>query len=131
MSYLVETLECERTFLSRLGWSWDSLAPMIRSLGIHSHCCWALIEIDMKELLPSLKGDVDILIGRIDWNDPQLFEHAVQEHLEMLKSYPRNALIQFMAPDNFVADQLTERGELIWPPKYGSMAQRISNCIEN
>lgn len=117
MSYLIESNQGERTFLAGLGWSWDCLAPILRSFGIHPHCCWALIEIDMKELVPSLKGDVDILIGSIGWKDPQLFEHALQEHLAMLKSYPRNALIQFMAPDNFVADQLAERGELVWPPK--------------
>ena len=119
MGYLIENNQCERTFLAGLGWSWSCLAPILLSFGIHPHCCWALIEVDMKELAPSLKGDVDILIGGISWKDPQLFEHAVKEHFEMLKSYPTNALIQFMSPDNFVADQLTERGELIWPPQAG------------
>jgi len=117
MSYLIENNQCERTFLAGLGWSWDCLAPILRSFGIHPHCCWGLIEVDMKELVRSLKGDVDILVGRINWKDPQLFENAVQEHVDMLKSYPRNALIQFVTPDNFVADQFTERGELVWPPK--------------
>jgi hypothetical protein len=29
MSYLVESHECERTFLGGVGWSWSSLAPML------------------------------------------------------------------------------------------------------
>ena len=116
MSYLVETQECERTFLSRLGWSWDNLAPMLHSLGIHPHCCWALIEVDMEDLIISLKGDVDILIGRMAWSDPKRFEDALREHLTSLESLPANALIQFMAPDNLVAELLAAKGELVWPP---------------
>lgn len=117
MGYLIENNQCERTFLAGLGWSWECLAPILRSFGVHPHCCWALIEVDMKQLVPSLRGDVDILVGRAGWKEPQRFEHAIQEHFEILKSSPGNALIQFMAPDNFVADLLTEQGELIWPPK--------------
>ncbi|HXQ36387.1 MAG TPA: hypothetical protein VN843_20410 [Anaerolineales bacterium] len=33
-----------------------------------------------------------------------------------LESLPANALIQFVAPDNLVADLLAEKGELVWPP---------------
>ena len=116
MSYLIETQECERTFLSRVGWSWDSLAPMLRSLSIHPLLCWAVIEADMEDLVPSLKGDVDILIGRVAWNDPKKFEAALREHIAGLESLPANALIQFVAPDNLVADLLAENGELVWPP---------------
>jgi hypothetical protein len=117
MGYLIENNRCERTFLAGLGWSWGCLAPLLRSFGVHPHCCWALIEVDMKELVPSLRGDVDILVGRVGWKEPQRFEHAIREHFELLKSYPGNALIQFIAPDNFVADLLTEQGQLVWPPK--------------
>jgi hypothetical protein len=116
MSYLIESHECERTFLGGLGWSWSSLEPMLRSLDLHPHCCWALIEVDMKELVPSLKGDVDILVGRIAWNDAKRFEDAIKAHITSLQSSPPNALIQFVAPDNFIADALAERGELAWPP---------------
>jgi hypothetical protein len=116
MSYLVETLECERRFLGRLGWSWDSLAPMLRSLGIHPRCCWALIEVQMEDLVPSVKGDVDILVGSIAWTDPSRLEAALRDHIVSLQSLPGNALIQFVAPDNLVADLLAEEGEVIWPP---------------
>ena len=116
MSYLAETQECERTFLSRLGWSWHSLAPMLRSFGIHPHCCWALIEVEMEDLVPSLKGDVDVLVGSIAWTDPSHFEDELREHIASLQSLPGNALIQFVAPDNLIADLLAEKGEVVWPP---------------
>ena len=116
MSYLVETQDCERRFLGRLGWSWDSLAPMLRSLGIHPHCCWALIEVEMEDLVPSVKGDVDILVGSIAWTEPGRFEAALRDHIVSLQSLPGNALIQFVAPDNLVADLLAGEGEAIWPP---------------
>jgi hypothetical protein len=117
MAYLIENNECERTFLSRLGWSWDALEPVLRSLDIHPHCCWALIEVDMSDLASSVKGDVDLLIGRVAFKNPQRFEERLKEYLSSLDSLPPNALIQFMAADNLVADLLTGEGELIWPPK--------------
>jgi|GEM_PF-1772287 len=115
MGYLIENNQCERTFLAGLGWSWDSLAPILHSLGVHPHCCWALIEVDMKDLASPLKGDVDILVGRVSWKDPQEIEHAIRKHNEELKGYPGNALIQFMP--HFVWDLLTEQGQLVWPPE--------------
>jgi hypothetical protein len=89
---------------------------MLRSLGIHPHCCWALIEVEMEDLVPSLKGDVDILVGAIAWTDPSRFEAALRDHIVSLQSFPGNALIQFVPPDNLVADLLAEEGEVIWPP---------------
>jgi len=67
-------------------------------------------------LVPSLKGDVDILIGRAAWNDPKRFEDALRENIASLRSLPGNALIQFVPPDNLIADLLAENGELVWPP---------------
>lgn len=117
MNYLIESQHCERTFLAGLGWSWSALQPMLRSLGIHPHVCWALIEVDMRDLVPSLKGDVDLLVGRIGFKNHERFEGRLKEHLASLNSLPGNTLIQFMAPDNVVADLLAGEGELIWPPK--------------
>src|SRR5260370_38251992 len=89
---------------------------MLRSLGIGPHCCWALIEVDMGDLVSSGKGDVDILIGRVTWNDPKHFEAALTDHIASLESLPANALIQFIPPDNLVANLLAGNGELLWPP---------------
>src|SRR6266849_10019198 len=117
MGYLIENYECERTFLAGLGWSWSALEPLLRSLDIHPHCCWALIEVDMNDLVSSVKGDVDLLIGRVAFKNPQRLEERLKEHLTSIDSLPPNALIQFMAADNLVADLLTGEGKLIWPPK--------------
>lgn len=117
MGYLIENNECERTYLANLGWSWSALEPVLRSLDIHPHCCWALVEVEMDDLASSMKGDVDLLIGRVAFKNPQRFEERLKEHLTSLDSLPPNALIQFMAADNLVADLLTGEGELIWPPK--------------
>ena len=116
MSYLIENLECERLFLSRLGFSWDQLAPMLGSLGVHPHLCWALIEVDMTNLVSSLKGDVDILAGNVTWNDPKAFEFALEDHMSRLQSSHPDALIQFMSPEACAAAVVAEAGGLRWPP---------------
>ena len=54
MSYLIENLECERSFLRQLWGFWKNLEPMLEILGFNPHCCWALIEIDMDDLASSL-----------------------------------------------------------------------------
>src|ERR1043166_2740072 len=128
MSYLIENHECERTFLSGLGWSWGALEPLLRSLDIHPHCCWALIEVDMNDLVPSLRGDVFLLIGRIAFKNPDRVEERLKEHITSLNSLPPNALIQFMAPDNLVADLLADEGELIWPPQPDYLAGIEVKC---
>lgn len=128
MGYLIENYECERTFLAGLGWSWSALDPLLRSLGIHPHCCWALIEVDMDDLVPSLKGDVDLLVGRIAFKNPERFEHRLREHITSLSSRPPNTLMQFMAPDDLVADLLAGEGELIWPPQPGYLAGIEVKC---
>lgn len=116
MSYLIENLDCERLFLSRLGFSWDQLAPMLGSLGIHPHLCWALIEVDLTNLVSSLKGDVDILAGSVTWKDPKAFESALQDHMSRLQSSHPDALIQFMSPEACAAAVVAEAGGLRWPP---------------
>jgi hypothetical protein len=57
MGYLIENNECERTYLAKLGWSWSALEPVLRSLNIHPHCCWALIEVEMDDLASSMNTD--------------------------------------------------------------------------
>lgn len=128
MGYQIENHDCERTFLAGLGWSWGAIEPLLRSFGIHPHCCWALIEVDMNDLVPSLKGDVDLLIGRIAFKNPDRFERKLKEHITSLNSLPPNALIQFMAPDNLVADLLAGEGELIWPPRPDYLAGIEVKC---
>lgn len=128
MGYLVENYECERTFLAGLGWSWGALDPLLRSLGIHPHCCWALIEVDMNDLVPSVKGDVDLLIGPVAFKNPDRFEDRLKEHITSLDSLPPNTLMQFMAPDNLVADLLASEGELIWPPQPDYLAGIEVKC---
>jgi len=89
---------------------------MLGSLGVHPHLCWALIEVDMTNLVSSLKGDVDILAGNVTWNDPKEFEFALEDHMRRLQSSHPDALIQFMPPEACAAAVVAEAGGLKWPP---------------
>lgn len=116
MSYLIENLECEHSYLRRLWGFWRSLETILAALDFNPHCCWALIETDMRDLGVSLKGDVDILIGRTTFSDPKQFDAALNEEIEARKTAHSNALIQFMNPYITAADNVAWGGGLRWPP---------------
>lgn len=116
MSYLIENLECERSFLRRLWGFWKSLEPVLEATGFDPHCCWALIEIDMYDLAPTFKGDVDILIGRTTFTDQKQYEAILDGQIEERKNAHPNALIQFMNLYNVAADLVAWNGGLRWPP---------------
>ena len=128
MSYLVENVECERSFLRRLWGLWHHLAPILTALGFNPHCCWALIEIDMGDLGTSLKGDVDVLVGRTAFSDPKQFEAALNGILEQMKTARPNALIQFMNPYTVAADSVAWSGGLRWPPPTDYLAVIEVKC---
>lgn len=128
MSYLVEDVECERSFLRRLWGFWRNLDPILTALGFNPHCCWALIEIEMEDLGTSSKGDVDVLIGRTAFNDPKQFETALNGIIEQMKTAHPNALIQFMNPYTVAADSVAWGGGLRWPPPTDYLAGVEVKC---
>lgn len=128
MSYLIENLECERSYLRRLWGFWRSLGPILETLGFDPHCCWALIELDMRDLGASLKGDIDILIGRTSFNDPKQFEAALNEEIESMKTAPPAALIQITNPYTTAADKVAWSGGLRWPPATDYLAGIEVKC---
>ncbi len=128
MSYLIENLECERYFLRRLWGMWNQLDSVWVALGINPHCCWALIEVDMRELGTSLKGDVDILIGHTTWKDSKQYEIAFNEQIAAMKAARPNALIQFMNPYSVAADMVAWSGGIQWPPSTGYLVGIEVKC---
>lgn len=128
MSYLVEDVECERSFLRRLWGFWRNLDPILTTLGFNPHCSWALIEIDMQHLGAPLKGDVDVLVGRMAFNDLKQFETALNGIIEQMKTARPNALIQFMNPYTVAADTVAWSGGLSWPPPTDYLAGIEVKC---
>jgi hypothetical protein len=116
VNYLIENEECEREFMGRLRSFWSNLAPIFRSFGIDPHCCWALFEVQMQALVPGIRGDVDILLGNIEWEDRGLYETALNQQLERQRSASENALIQFMSVENLAADDVARADGIKWPP---------------
>jgi hypothetical protein len=128
MDYLVENTECERSFLRRLWGFWSSFDPILQALGFNPHCCWALIEIDMPDLVPSVKGDVDILVGHISFKDQKQYEAILREQIESRKTARPNALIQFMNLYNVAADLVAMNGGIAWPPRTDYLAGIEVKC---
>jgi len=82
----------------------------------------------MSDLGVSLKGDVDILIGRTIWKDPKQFDDALNEHMKSLSSAHPNALIHLMNPVNMAADIVAWNGGIQWPPPTDFLAGIEVKC---
>lgn len=52
---------------------------LFRSLGLQSSFSWFILQIRQQLLVPSLRGDVDILAGLLTWSDPGAFDSLLCE----------------------------------------------------
>jgi hypothetical protein len=116
VNYLIDSPESERTFLKHLWGLWSNLEPMLTDVGINPYCCWALVEVEMRDLVAGQKGDVDILIGRLTIEDSTQFEIALEDHMKELASAHPNALIHFLSPEKTALDKVVWSGGIQWPP---------------
>jgi hypothetical protein len=62
----------------------------------------------MEDLGTSLKGDVDVLVGRTAFKRSEGFEAALNGILEQMKNARPNALIQFMNLYTVAADSVAD-----------------------
>lgn len=85
VKYLIESKECEHEILGRFHEFIDNISNFLVSLNISPLYSWYLIEIQMNKLIPSFKGDVDILAGRLEPADPKNFEILLDK---INKEYP-------------------------------------------
>lgn len=77
--YLTEIEECEHEILGRFHEFIDNISNFLNSLGISPQYSWYLIEIQMNKLIPSFRGDVDILAGKLEPADPKKFESLLEK----------------------------------------------------
>jgi hypothetical protein len=108
--YLVELEHAEHHILSRLHEFILNISDFMGSLGIYPRHSWYLIELPIQRVVPSIKGEIDILAGNFEFADPGELERRIKAFSEENPDTP--SAYHF----NYCAGKLAYEGGLKWPP---------------
>jgi hypothetical protein len=108
--YLVELEHAEHNILSRLHEFILNISDFMVSLGIYPRHSWYLIELPLQRLVPSIKGEIDILAGNFEFADPGELEGRIKSFSEENPDTPPGYHF------NYCAGKLAYDGGLKWPP---------------
>lgn len=108
--YLVELEHAEHNILSRLHEFILNISDFVESLGIGARHAWYLVELPLERLIPSIKGEIDILAGNLEFADPTELERLIKSFGEENPGTP--SAYHF----NYCAGKLAYDGGLKWPP---------------
>jgi hypothetical protein len=123
MSYLIESPHGEHAAIRKLEALLCMLDQFFASLNLNPYYCWFLLEIEMGDLVQSLKGDVDILIGRLQAKNPKDFQAALAKYSWKLpNAHPT-------WHDNLAALEIAETGGIEWPPKTDYLVGIETKCL--
>jgi hypothetical protein len=91
--YLVELEHAEHNILSRLHAFILNISDFMVSLGIYPRHSWYLIELPKEQLVPSIKGEIDILAGNFEFSDPDELERFIKSFAEENRALLRKRTI--------------------------------------
>jgi hypothetical protein len=102
---------------------WPGEDQVLNPLRLYRYTCWSLLEVQKSRLIPSALGDIDILAGRLDWNDPDEFERALAAVKKEVKGKWHPSNIWLLA-----ALRLANSGGLGWPPPMDWLVAIEAKC---
>lgn len=123
MAYLVESKACEHAALRRLYYLTGMMNGMFESFKLAPYYSWFLLEMDMDDLVPTLQGDVDILMGELQVSDPEAFKKRFEEWQAELPPPAHPTQIYRLA-----AMDIAEQGGIQWPPKMDYLVGVEAKC---
>lgn len=109
--YLVAMPEREHEACRRLLQLYFLSDRFLASLGLQSLFSWSILQIRKELLVPSLRGDVDILAGRLSWSETHVFDDLVSEERANDKVGRHDSWNYEIA-----ARRLAHEGGIKWPP---------------
>ncbi len=108
--YLVATREREHEACRRLVKLSFPSERLFGSLGLQSSFAWFILQLRHELLVPSLRGDVDILAGSLGWSDPGAFEALVAQERAKHPDW------HFSRHYEMAALKLAQAEGIKWPP---------------
>jgi hypothetical protein len=93
------------------------------SLGLQSSFSWFILQIRKEHLVPSLRGDVDVLAGPLSWSDPGAFDSLLSEERANAPADRHDWWKCYMA-----ALRLAREGGIKWPPSTDHLIGVEAKC---
>jgi len=121
--YLIEITEREHEACRRL-----LLVPFLSerlfgSLGLQASFSWFVLQFEKERVVPSSRGDIDILAGPLAWTDPGAFQALLSEERA-------NAQLERHDSWNYqlAARTLARAGGIRWPPPVNKLVGVEAKC---
>jgi hypothetical protein len=111
MAYLVESNQGEHAVIRKLQGLLSLLSEFFASLNLNPKYCWYLLEVETSDLVSSVRGDVDILVGQLRARDPNDFNRAIAKYSQQCPDVHPSWTIQLASLD------IAEAGGIEWPPR--------------
>lgn len=108
--YLINNPEREHEILRNFHKFLDKISNFLITLNIAPHYSWYLIEFPIEQLVSSVSGEVDILVGKLDPADPEKYKNSL-ERFKKLNSKMHPSVVERLA-----ANDLAWNGGLKWIP---------------
>ncbi len=94
---------------------------LFQPLGVNPYFAWFILRLNKQRLLPS-EGDIDILTGNLEWNDPNEFLSILNEQRKCRPSWPLPPI------ELITAKILADKGGIKWPPSTNHLIAIEAKC---
>ncbi len=95
---------------------------LFQTLGINPYFCWFLLFAKKQRLLRTVEGDIDLLAGPLQWNDPLEFEAKLGEERKIKVGWHETW------PPIFAAMSVARNGGIKWPPTLDHLVAIEAKC---
>jgi hypothetical protein len=121
--YLTGILEREHEACRRLLQLPFLFERLFGSLGLQAQFSWFILQVEKERLVPSIRGDIDILAGPLSWTDPGAF-HALLSKERVNAQTGRHDSWNYQ----LAAMRLAHAGGINWPPSTGHLVGVEAKC---
>lgn len=122
-AYLVEIEQREQEACRRLVQMPFLSERMFARLGMQAWFSWFILDLQKDRLVSGLRGDIDVLAGRLSWTDPAVFEQLMVEERTAARGGRHDSWNYQLA-----ATKLARAGGIAWPPSASYLVGLEAKC---
>jgi hypothetical protein len=120
--YLIEEPEREHDAVRALVQLRFIAEKILCPLAINVYFCWFILRLRKDRLLPARVGDIDLLAGLLEWNDPNEFPLRFEEAKRQWPQWHESHAAFF------AAQTLANEGRIKWPPPTSHLVAIEAKC---
>lgn len=91
-------------------------------LGLDAYFSWCMLRVNKQRLSRSLTGDVDILAGPLEWNDPSEFLSELEKERKNRAGWHPTQIALL------TARTMADKGKIKWPPSTSRLIAIEAKC---